>query len=93
MASAGKKTRSVTGGSKRHTPVKALQSHLLYLPTQIRFPIGGERVTCHRRGQVVRRAGVKQINPYIICTIFELEGITKHLMIQGRSEGGVLGCP
>ena len=26
---------------------KGLQSILLYLPTQIRFPIGGERVTCH----------------------------------------------
>ena len=23
------------------------QKSLLYLPTQIRFPIGGERVTCH----------------------------------------------
>ena len=23
------------------------QNNLLYLPTQIRFPIGGERVTCH----------------------------------------------
>ena len=25
-----------------------LQRTLLYLPTQIRFLIGGERVTCHR---------------------------------------------
>ena len=24
-----------------------IKNSLLYLPTQIRFPIGGERVTCH----------------------------------------------
>ena len=70
---------------------------LLYLPTQIRFLIGGECVTCHwsnshvsgraplKRRQICTPADVKQIIFICVLFYFELGGITKHLM-TGPSE-------
>ena len=80
---------------------------LLYLQTQIRFPIGGERVTGHGskltnspgRTKLTNSLGKQQlelstrtwsgrapwnrgkfVEIFIICSIFELGGITNHLM-------------
>ena len=83
----------------------SIQIMLLYLPSQIRSPIGGERVTCHgskltnspgkqqlelrlARDQVVHLETASNLwkicanlwKIFIICSIFELGGMTNHLM-------------
>ena len=77
--------------------------NLLYLPTQIRFPIGGERLTCRGSNSQLPRANrthyfpmetnVKQMISSQFSSRFELGSITKCLMTspKGNIEGFVSG--